>query len=72
MQQQPDLSEEMRSVPKCYTQHLKRAYQAALHDLHKSIERGENPNWAMEAYMERSRNVHENRLIADDIEGVDL
>jgi hypothetical protein len=71
MQQQPDLNEVMRFVPKAYTQHIKWAYQAALRDLHKAIERGENLDWALEAYMERSRNQHENRLLADDIEGVD-
>ena len=72
MQQQPELDEVMRMVPKVWTQYLKWAYQAALRDFLKAIERGENPAWAMEAYMERSRNVHENRLIHGDIEGVDL
>lgn len=71
MQQPLDLNEVLRLVPKVYTQHLKWAYQAALRDLHKAIERGENLDWALEAYMERSRNQHEMRLLTDDIEGVD-
>jgi HD superfamily phosphohydrolase YqeK len=69
--QQPELGEAMNSVPKAYAQFIKMAYQAALHDLAKSVERGERVDWAFEAYMERSRNVHENRLIHGDIEGID-